>query len=456
MIKNQYDNDGNRNLAVKDTFEHPQVAKPGDREDTDENTELVNQMAGHDMAVTEHTDYLDTLSNAAMGLDTIRNGLLKVKNNGNLNKNTALLLKVGLDSITRITKVDCTDLMVAQECFSDTDSMELATNYSVESIKSMIGNLFKKILSGIASFGNMVSDFYSRHAGWAKRMERAARALQKKAKEAGMSPKSPSVTIGGEVFRGISVNGNTESLIERVKFLNDTLNSTDDLAVSKLVGDEFEILSKLDTSSKEAIDKSVAETKIKEKLNITTVVTDLIKHANNGIIELKGDTRYHDANTVYFTPKTQWLGDKRLVFVLRHEADKLVHALAVNYVDSYPNKKYASASVKSLQTNEIVELLTATIDILVSVQKSNYGARERRKNVDSLASTAERIVKDLDAKEEAIGSTEGFKLLKTWCLGLGTTSTHMLKPSIGINTSACSTAKATYGYALACYKNLNT
>lgn len=353
------------------------------------------------------------------------------------------------------------------ESFDEDGGRMAATQFSLESIGSILKEIWEGIKNFVKKYAEKLRKWFSENLSTAARLEKAAEALADKADAKSGTPKETKLSMNASFQRNMSTAKGDISVSDTetgLKYLAKLLDgSSYDGATDTLADALIDTLDGLD------VEKKLVDT------SDISAPSDNAKKAMTDALELKSvanDKRYVQTGTSEYLVSKPILGRK--AFVLRSvrskRKDSQGNDVPVSIIDtlslanaSAKKEDIDSKDVTALNTGEISTLATEVKELAKAVRTSKFDAKKKDKLVAKLLKVGDKVTKEVgNAKGDDITDPKGGKVTvkenaeraKAMIKSISSFAKLIFEPGTSIQRQSMESAKASYGWASKCLSNI--
>jgi len=346
------------------------------------------------------------------------------------------------------------------ESFNDAGGRMAGTEFALESIGTILEDIWDKIKEFIKTWVDKVKAFWGKHLSSAGRLAKAAKSLSEKANNTTGSKKENKLTVGTSISTPLHIGGS---------FSKDVQGDLDSLGE----------LVKTSNTDETAIDLAEGLTKLFEDASVSKVsdVNDLLVEVEKADI-MKKDTLSSKLTSIadnvdpnpgdYAIVRTgpNLLGNVKVsakISTIDSTSD-IVKTLKIS-LDNYTKDKLpkikSDLKVDALSTNDISSVADSVETVCNILVDDKINIPKRQKAIDDLMKAVDSVVADVknvtddskDATEKANNKAANSKLRKL-VSGSKNIASATMEPSLSVSQQALKSAHAAYGYAAKSLSNI--
>lgn len=395
-------------------------------------------------------DAVSEVEEVGEGLEALKEALTVSLADGGMNAQSAMFASLAYGNLTGKWVPASTD-MPSMESFDSAGGRLQGTTYALEKLGETLKAWWEKLKAMVAKWVDAVIAFWQKHLAAAGKLERAAKALAKTAREntSKLETKEKELELDKkEVENLTSTHGQKVSESEIISGLENLVKET--IRIGKDDGI---------TKAVEKFGARFAEAKFDDASAAAQIFT-LDLHGAITSIEstIGGKTgnfagkESNDAVKLVGTPPM--LGNRILLARVVGDENNQVVSIGVELVAADAKAKHEGQKVAALDKAQVIALATAVADVAGKISAAKTDGNKRRTAINAIKGDFDKVAKDLDKSDWSSKHTAQYNKYKARINAYSTMAMSVLKPYSAMQDQTMASARAALNYAAKSYKNL--
>lgn len=403
--------------------------------------------------VEETNGQVEELEEAQETLENYYVALEHYNRNGGMNREAAGMMAIGVAGVTRKFGIGLEDLNISVESFGD--NRQRATTVSMEGIRDMLAEIWRKIKELMFKMWKALKNFYMKLFSGAVRLKKRAEGIKKKASNTTKGIGEKKIEVG--VLKQLHIGGKAPDAAQLEKSLEVYQHLTD-----ATVKGGFD---KVSTAVTTAIDK-VADMDPQTLANACVGIAVVAWGASQAVASMGHPAQLHqvkrfvsDATTNANSLATPELpGGKVLVFVAQgvqvgstpqETIEKSVRGVRFGITRAAEKSKEidSTGTFETLSTGQIENLCSKVIDIADNVRLYEKIWDKREKGLKEIQTAGDKAVKSIEKDDDQNGSVK--KLSTSVIQNTTTMIRSLVNLEQQINSQAISTCSSVLNLCVA-------
>jgi len=394
---------------------------------------------------------IETASEAAVGLEEIKEALELSLTNGGLTEQGALFANIAIKNTVAAGYGVAKPLPSMESINSNTGRMQI-TGFALETVNKEAEGIFARIKAFIQKWIQKVVEFWNKYISNVGRLVFSAKKLATKAREHKGVVKEKEIELSGALLENLQINSeiNFSKIIAGIKSLETTVNPKNSETIALILEQTAEKLSNFDVST---VEKAEA---------LKTILDGEIFSSDHEIAQWKSGgwtestyKQFLSTNTVTYLVTPKLIGDKINVVEIKNDLSGRTTGIKVALKDIPGVGRLIKAQkVKALTPDEIETAANAVVSIAGHIVSFKNVISEREKIVNNIVKSAEKLSSKLEKTNLEASKTETYVFLKFYLSSIPAIAQATVAPILDAQKVATGSSRSLYDYAVYSYKNL--
>lgn len=346
--------------------------------------------------VEETNDQVEELEEAQETLENYYVALEHYNRNGGMTREAAGMMAIGVAGVTRKFGIGLEDLNISVESFGD--NRQRATTVSMEGIKDMLAEIWRKIKELMFKMWKSLKNFYMKLFSGAVRLKKRAEAIKKKAQQETRGISEKKIEVG--LLKQLHISGKAPSASNIDATLTYYQDATAGLKSGKFDEVTNHTVSIIDgISSGKFVDQLVALAKVSTEFLEAAVS---IKAATNKA-DLHQAKRFYSDLTSADNSKSsgELLGGKIALVVVNTDSKNPGVKMGFTRFSEKVKEVESTGSFETLTTSQVTDFCTKIIDIADNVRLYEKVWDKREKALRDINTAGDKAIKNVEKDDDA-------------------------------------------------------
>lgn len=368
-----------------------------------ENTVETDQVetAEAEAEVTETNDQVEELEEAQETLENYYVALEHYNRNGGMSREAAGMMAIGVAGVTRKFGIGLEDLNISVESFGD--NRQRATTVSMEGIKDMLAEIWRKIKELLFKMWKSLKNFYMKLFSGAVRLKKRAEAIKKKAQQETRGISEKKIEVG--LLKQLHISGKAPSASN----IEDTLSYYQE-ATAGLKSGGFDKATDHTVSIINDISSSNIDNQLVALLKVSIEFAqdaETVKAAPKKAELYQAKRFYSDLTSAEYSKSSgELLGGKIALVVVNNDDKNPGIKMGFTRFSEKVKEVDSTGTFETLTTSQVTDFCGKIIDIADNVRLYEKVWDKREKALKDITTAGDKAVKNVEKDDDSDSSAK--------------------------------------------------